>query len=811
MGLRGAFGLGIWSAYSVRLSLRALHLLQLEGYDTRRFLLLSITRRWWTSPPRATLAALSLLLALMSARCRPPISIIAEGLWIAFGGWLFRDARAPAAKKPLVMTARAKRLFAGQVVVAALPAIVSWRRQGRPWPVMWIATVATTLSIPLVTAAANLLLWPVEESFRRYYLRDARRILENYQPTVVAIAGSYGKTSTKEFLSTILTRRWSVLRPPGSFNTPMGLSRTIREQLRPDHDVFVTELGDYVPGDIRFLCDLVRPRIGVLTTIGPEHLERFKTMDRVVQAKQELLESLPRGGVAIVNQDDPLVRPLGDRAEQRGVRVVRYGLNEPGARIRACNVRTTRQGLEFDVVADGSGEATFRVGVLGRHNVSNILAAVAAGLELGMTLSEIADAARHIAPVEHRLQPIKGSGDVLVIDDAFNSNPRGAAEALQVLRDLEGQRRVLVTPGMIELADREFEENRTFGRLAAEVCDEVILVGQERAKPLLAGLREARFPERNMHVVSDLSAANQRLATLVRPGDIVLFENDLPDTYESMGDSVVRNGVTANHRPPTPAHSEEMLTLAVNGVRIAYLDTGPPSDAKTPVVVLHGWGASSRAMDSVRRCLESQWRTIVPDLPGFGASERPRDAWSSADYAAIVSAFIRQQGLDKVVLIGHSLGGKIASLIAASEPDLVQQLILIDSAGIRPRHGPIYQARVLGFKATRMLAAHAPGEFQNWLQHQFGSADYQQAGDLRQTLVRVVNEDIRDILPGISAPTLLIWGELDDDTPLSDGRIMERLIPDSGLVVFAGAGHFAYADDAGRFCRVVTNFLNAQA
>jgi UDP-N-acetylmuramoyl-tripeptide--D-alanyl-D-alanine ligase len=455
--------------------------------------------------------------------------------WSALGLWLAKPAGPPQTKKPLVMTARASRLAAVQALlglgfVAGIPLAAS-RLRSIASP---IAATAAALSLgslvtPLLTAGANLLLFPLEEALRRYYLRDAATKLRSLDPIVVAVAGSYGKTSTKEFLATILSARYEVLKSPGSYNTPMGLSRIIRENLSPAHEVFVTELGDWVPGDIALLCRLLRPRIGVITTIGPEHLERFRTMDRVVSSKFELLQALTADGTAVINQDDEFVRGLGDRTPS--ATVVRYGLMTDSAQVRARDVRTTREGLEFVVEAAGAGEAAFNVGVLGRHNVGNLLAATAAALSLGMSLAEVALAARRIGPVEHRLQPIEGAGGVLIIDDAFNSNPRGAAAALDVLAELDGGRRILVTPGMVELADREFEENRCLGRRAAEVCDAVVVVGRERAAPLVAGLRDEGFPEEHLHVVGDLREATTRLRRLVRAGDVVLFENDLPDTY----------------------------------------------------------------------------------------------------------------------------------------------------------------------------------------------------------------------------------------------------------------------------------------
>lgn len=517
-------------------------MLQLEAYQTGRFL------RWCLrhparllaprhAPPALLAPGLAALLQLRSAS----LAIPAAAGWAAAGYWLARRAVFPPSKKPLVMTARAWRLAAGESLLAALVAgvILRWARGGRgngrlatvrrAFEVYGFGLTCAPLLAPLLTAAGNLLLYPVEEAFRRYYLWDAARKLRQVGPLVIAVAGSYGKTSTKEFIATILAARFNVLRPPGSHNTPMGLARVIREQLEPRHEVFVAELGDWVPGDIALLCRLLRPRIGVLTAIGPEHLERFKTMERVEASKFELLAALPAEGTAIVNQDDPAVRRLGERAPR--ARVLHYGLASGDAQVRARDVRSSREGLEFVVEADGHGAAHFKVGVLGRHNVTNILAAVAVGLSLGMSLEEIARAARAIQPVEHRLQPIVSPGGVLVIDDAFNSNPRGAAAALDVLAELEGGRKILVTPGMVELAEREFEENRCFGRRAAKVCDEVIVVGRERAAPLVAGLRDEGFPEERLHVVRDLAEATARLGTLVRAGDVVLFENDLPDTY----------------------------------------------------------------------------------------------------------------------------------------------------------------------------------------------------------------------------------------------------------------------------------------
>jgi UDP-N-acetylmuramoyl-tripeptide--D-alanyl-D-alanine ligase len=677
---------------------------------------------------------------------------------------------------------------------------------------------------PPIAVTANLLLWPVEEGFRRYYLMDARRTLRRFGPTVVAVAGSYGKTSTKELTATVLGARWSTLRPPGSVNTPMGISRVVREQLQPTHEVFVAELGDYVPGEIRFLCNLVEPRIGVFTTIGPEHLERFKTLERIVETKAELIDALPSDGVAVINQDDPLVRGLGDRAVARGLRVIRYGQAEPSAQLRARDIRTTADGLAFTVEASGHGQTEVRLGLLGRHNVMNFLAATGAALALGMSLPEIAQAARRVEPVEHRLQPIHGDGGILVIDDTYNSNPSGAAEALSVLRELPGGQKVLVTPGMIELAEREYEEHVRLGERAAAVCDQVILVGPERTRPIAEGLRAGGFPDDRLHVVASRDAATATLGKILTSGDVVLWENDLPDTYAEepgaaspppplgVGERVGGKSPQAGEMRSLPS---DMKSVQVDGLRIAYREDGP-RDAP-PVLVLHGWGADSQTVGSIQAVLRETHHTIAPDLAGFGLSDPPATPWGAAEYADSVRGLMEALGIERASIIGHSHGGRTAIVLAATYPRLVDRLVLVGSAGLRPKRGVGYYSRVYTYKAVRRLLQSMPlqgpiGEpLRRLFESKLGSMDFRatdrQASTMRGTLIRVVNEDWRHLLPRIQASTLLIWGDQDDQTPLSDGQLMEKLIPDAGLVVFPGAGHYAYADDLGRFARVVGHFL----
>ena len=233
----------------------------------------------------------------------------------------------------------------------------------------------------------------------------------------------------------------------------------------------------------------------------------------------------------------------------------------------------------------------------------------------------------------------------------------------------------------------------------------------------------------------------------------------------------------------------------------------------SPVLLLHGWGTSAELFVPIFDGLVAGRRLIAPDLPGFGTTESPPEPWSVHDYADWVLRLLERLGVEQCDVIGHSNGGRIGIVLAAEHPERVRRLVLTDSSGIRPRRGLMYRYRVATYKALRR-AQHAtvlPRALRDLAQRRAdrrGSDDFRAAsGTMRATLVRLVNEDLTLVLPRIAAPTLLVWGERDADTPLADARVMERLIPDAGLVVFEGAGHFAYLEQAARFCRIVDNFL----
>jgi pimeloyl-ACP methyl ester carboxylesterase len=229
----------------------------------------------------------------------------------------------------------------------------------------------------------------------------------------------------------------------------------------------------------------------------------------------------------------------------------------------------------------------------------------------------------------------------------------------------------------------------------------------------------------------------------------------------------------------------------------------------SPVVVLHGWGGRLESMVPVADCLHDRFLTVALDLPGFGESQMPPEVWGSEEYARHVAAVLDSIGIARAHCVGHSFGAKAALCLAAARPDMVDKLVVVASPGLRTP--PSLEARI---KRTMSRGARsvgrlgAPGRaLRDAMYRRVASRDYRDAGELRPILVRVVNEDLADVLTKIASPTLLVWGADDEDVPVAVARRMERLIPDAGLVTLEGAGHFCYLDQPARFCRIVRHFF----
>lgn len=525
-----------------------LHLLQLEHYELRRLRVWVERRGERFSAVDAAIVVVAADLVAIAFALDLNGAALALGL-LALGAAGFR-ARAVLTRpqiKPLVFTSRARRLFALTVLLAALctgGAFVVGALAGAAAGalVLGILGLGLVVLMPELLGAANLLLRPVQRMDNARFERRARRKLREIDPLVIGVTGSYGKTTTKGCVAQVADLLGPTLPTPASFNSYLGVVRTINENLRPSHRNFVVEMGAYRRGDIAELCELVAPRIGILTAIGLAHLERFGSLDETARAKSELGEALPSDGTFVTRADDERCR----QAAERTPAAVRLFAPEPHpdavAWAEDLHLRDGRTHFQLCLRAGGeTSQAPVKARLLGKHNVANLVAAAAVGAELGLAPDQIARALGQVSPPEHRLSTIVNrAAGIVVIDDAYNSNPSGAQAALEVLATHPGRRRVLVTPGMVELGDQQDAENERFGAAAAEVCDVVVLVGEEQTAPVRRGLERAGFAADSLRVVADSGGAQELLAESSRAGDVILFENDLPDLYQRRAPAIVQ-------------------------------------------------------------------------------------------------------------------------------------------------------------------------------------------------------------------------------------------------------------------------------
>ena len=309
---------------------------------------------------------------------------------------------------------------------------------------------------------------------------------------------------------------------------------TINNKLSKLDDIFIAEMGAYVKGEINGLCKLVNPKYGIITSIGNAHLATFGSEQNIIDGKMELIEYLPSDGIGVLNKDDLKQKNYKIKNKNK-CKIIWIGIDNKDVDVKASNIKCNSKGTSFTVkFKDIEKTYDFETKLLGKHNVYNILASIALGYEFGISIKNLQQAVKKVKPVEHRLE-LKRLGDFYQIDDAYNSNPIGAKNALDVLDLMKGTK-VVVTPGMIELGEKEEEYNREFGRQISEVADKVILIGEKRTKPIKQGLIDKKFDEDNIYVLNDVRDAYVLINKFKEKDDLyALFENDLPDTYTEIG------------------------------------------------------------------------------------------------------------------------------------------------------------------------------------------------------------------------------------------------------------------------------------
>lgn len=457
---------------------------------------------------------------------------------LALGLLFYRSAIHRKEKKKLVYTPRVKRLYAVCAVVWTLlyfgwTALLSSALSQEPFSLVrtgaaLAAWYAFAVLLPLWLALGGLLAWPIEKGISEMYFRDAQRILRERKDLIrIGITGSWGKTSVKFILGTLLSEKYPTLVTPASYNTPMGVTRVIRTRLEPGCRVFVAEMGARHVGDIREMCRLVHPQIGILTSVGPQHLDTFHTQENVTRTKYELIDAIPQDGKCFFADDDGIVTGLWEKTGKE-----RYlaGTHPERDDCWVEDVQVSPAGSRFLLCTRDGERVVCETELLGELNIRNIALCASVCFQMGLSGREITRGIRKLHPVEHRLELKRNPGGLTVLDDAFNSNIRGAKQAFETLKEFPGKR-IVVTPGMVELGAQEAEMNREFGRSMAGSCDEAILVGLRRSEAISEGLRQEHFPAEHIHPVHNLQEAAAMLQRMAGSGDTVLFENDLPDNY----------------------------------------------------------------------------------------------------------------------------------------------------------------------------------------------------------------------------------------------------------------------------------------
>lgn len=524
----------ICGAYLVLNLKHDIHMLQQNSYRLPRYwryLKDDITNM-------SRLIDIALLFLVFSTLVTPVVASLIVGCVSLSKIWLILNKKF---KKPLVFTKRVWRIYSVSAVMSIGAYLAVMFSAGIRNNIFGMyhgvtLTLGTLLVLSIfswaVVMLAVVILMPVENLINRKYWNEASNILNSMPDLkVIGITGSYGKTSTKHYLERILAEEFDVLMTPGSYNTPMGVIRTVREMMKPYHSIFICEMGAKQIGDIKEICDLVHPQIGIVTAVGPMHLETFKNMENVQKTKFELVDALPPDGLAIVNNDFEYCasRPVNN------VETIRYSVN--GRQGGDCeyvakNIVYSPDGTSFTVNGPDGFSLDLKTKLVGECNISNLLAAVITALHLGMNEDKIKRGVAAIDQVEHRLSIKRTPGGVTIIDDAFNSNPSGSKMALEVLSGFSNGKRIVVTPGMIELGNRQYELNKELGKNIAKSCDVAIIVGLYNREAIIAGISEERFNSENLYQVGSFEEAQKVLSDILSSGDTVLYENDLPDSFK---------------------------------------------------------------------------------------------------------------------------------------------------------------------------------------------------------------------------------------------------------------------------------------
>lgn len=510
--------------FTAKRLLRYLRYLQQEEYDSKRFV------KWiWMKKAFDRKGSLIAFVGLLTSAYW--MASVACSLALVCLAYQEEDPRF-VGKLKLKMTERAKRIYGLALGLAGATLFVLVWMTLPSLDMTWLCLIVFFQAIPAWLILSCFLLSWEEQRRQKQYLHEAKQILAKVNPFVIGITGSYGKTSTKHALSHILqVSLGPTFWPAKGINTPMGNTREIRERLRDGYQYAVIEMGAYGIGSIKRLCDLTPPHAALITHIGTAHLERFKTEETIRQAKAELAQAVPQEGILVCNGDNAGARQIAKEYPKQTTLLYGFDQSQGPLDCWISSWQTTANGTVFTLRwkdKDYQG----RTSLFGKSSLSNLAGAFTMACALGSQPELVLAAIYNLEPYDNRLQ-VKKEGTVTYVRDAYNSNPVGFSSALEVLKALPGQRRILMTPGMIELGHQQHEQNEKIGHMAAQICDFAVIVGQTNRHSLATGLAKGGLLNDKIQFCSTREEAFAYLRKMLKEGDVILIENDLGDLYET--------------------------------------------------------------------------------------------------------------------------------------------------------------------------------------------------------------------------------------------------------------------------------------
>lgn len=425
--------------------------------------------------------------------------------------------------KKLVFTGRIKRMYLTNYVILIILYLIM-RDTTKLAVTFFIINSFSTIYMIII----NYFNLPINRLIDFYYINDAKKILEKMPNLkIIAITGSYGKTSTKNYLGQLLSAKYNTLITPGNFNTRLGITRTIREHLKSTHEIFVCEIGIDRVGQIERTIKLINPDYCIITAIGPQHLETFNTQENIINSKMKLADSIKKDGIAFLNLDNEYINDYSFDKEK----AIGYGLNNHlNNKLEIDEVSYSSKGLKFNLKKDEE-IYEFNSNLLGEHNLINLYGAITVADYFGVPIKNIINEVKKIKSVEHRLDMLPGS-EFSIIDDSYNSNPIGAKNALKVLKEFQGLR-ILITPGMVELGSKQEEHNYEFGLLAAICADYIFLINEKQTKSIHKALIDSEFSPEKTRIFKTFNEAMEEAKNIkTKEHKYILIENDLPDNYQ---------------------------------------------------------------------------------------------------------------------------------------------------------------------------------------------------------------------------------------------------------------------------------------